>query len=285
MKKLFENAGHMGKSSPSPHTPYPIKDNFNSGVEWNMDCRLNNTVGNKQLLSSPNPFPQGQAGNSTTNASEVFAEDPISIPSILELGFEELNIPKWYSFCWFNKMKSKGWRIRGGDTVSAANWRKVLQSFWLRAGENEKRHCQVEYAAFLANQNAVEQLPPIKVTRVHWHECQRTCANFKKGKCICGYRTPAFMEPACHGCTERCLHFSPLPWAWQQAWMFSFWETWKNTQKGLALAAYFAEHPDELEEAKWRNDAFEPTEKDCFEANRRYNGYVWKPYPAGVRPL
>ena len=179
-------------------------------------------------------------------------------------------------------MVNCGWRTKAGWLVSESNWRKFLFSFW--KAEKPRALAQIE-AEYSVIQSEAEQLPPIEVTRVHWHECQRTCANFKKGKCICGYRTPAFMEPACHGCTERCLHFSPLPWAWQQAWMFSFWETWKNTRKGLALAAYFAEHPDELEEAKWRNDAFEPTEKDCFEANRRYNGYVWKPYPAGVRPL
>lgn len=285
MKKLFENAGHMGEESLFPHTPISFKDIPKNCCSAKASTGLNNTLGNKQALSSPNPFPQEENAVNAGSKAILGDDAPASIAAILDFGINQLGVPQWYTQGWCMEMSSRGWRTKQGSIITPKNWQYMLNTFWTHATPKEKEHYERAYAEAVAAQALEEQLPPIEVTRVHWHECQRTCANFKKGKCICGYRTPAFMEPACHGCTERCLHFSPLPWAWQQAWMFSFWETWKNTRKGLALAAYFAEHPDELEEAKWRNDAFEPTEKDCFEANRRYNGYVWKPYPAGVRPL
>ena len=117
--------------------------------------------------------------------------------SFLEMSFEEvlesakeLGIPDWYADFWFKSMSAKGWKMASGEPIK--NWRALMHTWWMRSSDKQK--AQIE-AAYLAEQkSAAEDLddpePKIEVTRDHWYECQRTCAYFKKGKCLWGARHP-----------------------------------------------------------------------------------------------
>ena len=87
-------------------------------------------------------------------------------------------------------------------------------------------------------------------------------ANFKKGKCVWGARHPAVLYKRNDGFTDRCFHFKALPLEWQWAWMLEFPASVEKA-KLQHVKDYFAAHPEELAEAKWRNDHGEPTEEEC----------------------
>ena len=113
----------------------------------------------------------------------------MSFEDVLE-SVKGLGIPEWYAAYWFKAMNANGWVTSGGVPIN--NWRPLLRKWWQRATELEKAKVEAEYLA--EQKSAAEDFddpePKIEVTAHHWYECQRTCANFKKGKCIWGARHP-----------------------------------------------------------------------------------------------
>ena len=141
--------------------------------------------------------------------------------SFLEMSFEdvlesakELGIPDWYADFWFKSMSAKGWKMASGEPIK--NWRALMHTWWMRSSDKQKAQIEAAYEA--EQKSAAEELddpePKIEITAHHWYECQRTCANFKKGKCIWGARHPAVLYKRNDGFTDRCFHFKPLPLAW-----------------------------------------------------------------------
>ena len=266
MKKLgdaigdcWDDAGHMGCGENSealpPCTP-PSKELIN----------LN-------LASQPTP---------PIIPPSLHDEAWAGLAEMVRVAESELAVPGWYVRNWYHEMAALGWKTPSGYAITRQNWRKMLSGWW--RSERPENKAKIE-AAYLAEQkSAAEEKddpePQIEITAHHWYECQRTCANFKKGKCIWGARHPAVLYKRNDGFTDRCYHFKPLPLEWQKAWMLDpkLWEPymtrdqfgqeylhpgWKTTEKGQRVKAYFDAHPDELEEARWRNDANEPTEAEC----------------------
>ena len=252
MKKLgdaigdcWDNAGHMGREESaaeggvSPHTPFPVNNIKHVVV--------------KGVRSTPPVVPPTQT--TTTGFVGVTFEEVLEAANRFE-------IPEWYAAYWFKAMNANGWVTSGGVPIN--NWRPLLRKWWQRATELEKAKVEADYLA--EQKSAAEDLndpePQIEITRHHWYECQRTCAYFKKGKCLWGARHPAVLYKRNDGFTDRCYHFKPLPLEWQNAWVLEFPGSVK-ADKLQHVKDYFAAHPDELAEAKWRNDANEPTEEEC----------------------
>lgn len=195
------------------------------------------------------------------------AESPaVSLETVLRTATTSLGVPEWFAAHWHRQMCMMGWVNKNGRAIYAKNWQRNLLQWWKWANDREK--AQIE-AAYLAEQkSAAEEAddpePKIEITAHHWYECQRTCANFKKGKCIWGARHPAVLYARNDGFTDRCLHFEPLPLEWQWAWVLEFPESVEKA-KLQHVKDYFAAHPEELAEARWRNDHAEPTEAECAE--------------------
>ena len=207
--------------------------------------------------------------------------DVVSLGETVDVA-RSMGIPDWYAAYWHKSMSASGWVTARGRKITKRSWRALLMKWWANSSETEKARVLAEYNA--EQKSAAEEKddpePKIEITAHHWYECQRTCANFKKGKCIWGARHPAVLYKRNNGFTDRCLHFEPLPLEWQWAWVLDpkFWEPhvridpwgrpcncagFKATEKGQSVKAYFDAHPDELEEARWRNDHNEPTEEEC----------------------
>ena len=217
------------------------------------------------------------------DASEVGAREvaPMSELEMLVKAELEQGVPYWFVRWWYCDMAKKGWVTSGGIEVTPRNWASLLKRWWSHTREDMLGRMQRQYSVTVQGQlgvtkSAAEDSDEAKakvprlpvVTAHHWYECQRTCKKFQAGRCTCGYRVPAVLFAANFGVTERCAQFEPVPSEWQQAWVYSFWDTFKATEKGERVAAYFAAHPEELEEARWRNDANEPTEAECKDVQR-----------------
>ena len=193
------------------------------------------------------------------------SESPaVSLETVLRTATTSLGVPEWFAAHWHRQMCMMGWVNKNGRAIYAKNWQRNLLQWWKWANEREKAQIEAEYLA--EKKSAAEEKddpePKIEVTRHHWYECQRTCANFKKGKCIWGARHPAVLYKRNDGFTDRCYHFKALPLEWQWAWVLEFPGSVK-ADKLQHVKDYFAAHPDELEEARWRNDHNEPTEDEC----------------------
>ena len=271
MKKLgdaigdcWDDAGHMGRgesaagSGVSPHTPFPVNNIKHVVV--------------KGVRSTPPIIPPTQT--TTTGFDGVTFEEVLDAAN-------RFGIPEWYAAYWFKAMNANGWVTSGGVPIN--NWRPLLRKWWQRATELEKAKVEAEYLA--EQKSAAEEKddpePKIEITRHHWYECQRTCAYFKKGKCLWGARHPAVLYKRNDGFTDRCYHFKPLPLEWQNAWVLEFPESVK-ADKLQHVKDYFAAHPDELAEAKWRNDANEPTEAECA-AVRAWLAWLSRAKARGIR--
>ena len=236
------------------------------------------------------------------DASEVGAREvaPMSELEMLVKAELEQGVPYWFVRWWYCDMAKKGWVTSGGIEVTLRNWASLLKRWWSHTREDMLGRMQRQYSVTVQGQlgvtkSAAEDSDEAKakvprlpvVTAHHWYECQRTCKKFQEGRCTCGYRVPAVLFAANFGATERCAQFEPVPSEWQNEWVLDaeVWEphwvspskTWpkgyehagfKMTAKGQAVKAYFDAHPDELEEAKWRNDANEPTEDECKDVDR-----------------
>ena len=193
------------------------------------------------------------------------SENPaVSLETVLRTATTSLGVPEWFATHWHRQMCMMGWVNKNGRAIYAKNWQRNLLQWWKWANEREKAQIEAEYLA--EQKSAAEEKddpePKIEVTAHHWYECQRTCANFKKGKCIWGARHPAVLYKRNDGFTDRCYHFKPLPLEWQWAWVLEFPGSVPQA-KLQHVKDYFAAHPDELEEARWRNDHNEPTEDEC----------------------
>ena len=175
-----------------------------------------------------------------------------------------IGVPDWFVAYWYEQLNARDWRMTNGRKLTKFTWKSNLLSWWSHKTPLEKASIESEYkdAIKSAAEEKDDPEPKIEITRHHWYECQRTCANFKKGKCIWGARHPAVLYKRNDGFTDRCYHFEPLPLEWQWAWVLEFPESVK-ADKLQHVKDYFAAHPDELEEARWRNDHNEPTEDEC----------------------
>ena len=221
------------------------------------------------------------------DVDEVLAREaaPMSELEMLVRAELEQGVPYWFVRWWYCDMAKKGWKTSGGIEVTLRNWASLLKRWWAHTREDVLARMQRQYSVAVQGQLGVRKsaaeeadetdaaliakLPRRpEVTAHHWYECQRTCKKFQAGRCTCGYRVPAVLFAANFGATERCSQFEPVPSEWQHAWMYSFGDRFKATEKYRAMEAYFAAHPEELEEAKWRNDANEPTEEECADVQR-----------------
>ena len=272
MKKLgdaiskMDMAGHMGCDensaagvSLSPHTPLSFLNNLS--LSQGGAC--------PPPIIPPPSTPEERE-------REIFLG--LSFEEILSVA-DQLGIPHWYADYWVKSMSAKGWKMADGAPIK--NWRALLSTWWMRASDRQKAQIEAEYEA--AQKRATEEKedpePVIVFTARHWHGCQSQCANFREGKCVCGAKRPACFCACNDGFTEKCRAFKPLPVEWQNVWRLDpkFWEPhwvepnkaypqgymfkgWKATEKGQAVKAYFDAHPDELEEARWRDEANAVTE-------------------------
>ena len=201
---------------------------------------------------------------------------PLSEIEMMAIAWAELKVPYWYVRWWYCEMAKTDWMTTHGLQIDGGNWKRLLVKWWANVREDMREWMRKKYEWREAREEheeesaaVVAKVPRLSVvTAHHWYECQRTCKKFQAGRCTCGYRVPAVLFAANFGATERCAQFEPVPSEWQQAWVYSFWDTFKATEKGERVAAYFAAHPDELEEAKFRNDANEPTEDECADVQR-----------------
>ena len=239
-----------------PHTPFPVNNIKHVVV--------------KGVRSTPPVVPPTQT--TTTGFDGVTFEEVLDAAN-------RFGIPEWYAAYWFKSMNANGWVTSGGVPIN--NWRPLLRKWWQRATELEKAKVEADYLA--EQKSAAEEKddpePVIVFTARHWHGCQSQCANFQHGKCVCGAKRPACFCACNDGFTEKCRAFKPLPIAWQNVWRLKskVWEPywvepneaypqgymfkgWKATKKGQAVKAYFDAHPDELEEARWRDEANAVTE-------------------------
>ena len=217
---------------------------------------------------------------------------PLSEIEMMAIAWAELKVPYWYVRWWYCEMAKTDWMTTHGLQIDGGNWKRLLVKWWANVREDMREWMRKKYEwheereeETVAGVAKVPRLPV--VTAHHWYECQRTCKKFQAGRCTCGYRVPAVLFAANFGATERCAQFEPVPSEWQNEWVLDaeVWEphwvspskTWpkgyehagfKMTAKGQAVKAYFDAHPDELEEAKARNDLNEPTEDECKDVDR-----------------
>ena len=210
------------------------------------------------------------------------SESPaVSLETVLRTATTSLGVPEWFAAHWHRQMCMMGWVNKNGRAIYAKNWQRNLLQWWKWANEREKAQIEAEYEA--EQKSAAEAKedpePVIVFTARHWHGCQSQCANFQHGKCVCGAKRPACFCACNDGFTEKCRAFKPLPLEWQNVWRLDpeVWEPnwvepnkaypqgymskgWKATEEGQAVKAYFDAHPEELEEAKWRDEANAVTE-------------------------
>jgi hypothetical protein len=154
--------------------------------------------------------------------------------------------------------------MTNGRKLTKFTWKSNLLSWWSHKTPLERAQIETDFNNAKKDSAADfdDPEPKIEVTAHHWYECQRTCANFKRAKCLYGARRPAVLNPRNDGFTDWCFHFKALPLEWQWAWVLEFPAS-VTKAKLERVKDYFAAHPDELEEARWRNDHAEPTEEEC----------------------
>ena len=282
MKKLgdaigsWDDAGHMGRgeNSEAVEGSSPCTPSSKSREYININSRERGGT----LVPPYNP-PLAQQKCATPDDQNL--EAPVTPDNALRASLS-LGIPDWFVAYWYEQLSARDWRMTNGRKLTKFTWKANLLSWWSHKTPLERAQIETDYNNAKKDSAADfdDPEPQIEVTAHHWYECQRTCAYFKKGKCIWGARHPAVLYKRNDGFTDRCYHFKPLPLEWQNAWMLDpkFWEPywtrnqfgqeylhpgWKTTKKGQRVKAYFDAHPDELEEARWRNDANEPTEAEC----------------------
>ena len=246
----------------SPHTPFPVNN-------------IKHVVVVKGVRSTPPIIPPTQ----TTTTGFV----GITFEEVLDAA-NRFGIPEWYAAYWFKAMNANGWVTSGGVPIN--NWRPFLRKWWQRATELEKAKVEADY---LAEQKSAAEVkadpePVIAFTKRHWWMCQSKCLNYKHGKCLCGGKRPACFCACNDGFTERCKGFKAVPWAWQNVWLLApeEWEAhwavdawgkkylhpgWKTKAKGQRVKAYFDAHVEELEEAKWRDEANAVTDVEVRDAD------------------
>ena len=227
---------------------------------------------------------------------------PMSELEMLARAELEQGVPYWFVRWWYCDMAKKGWRTSGGIEVTLRNWASLLKRWWSHTREDVLARMQRQYSVAVQGQLGVRKsaaeeadetdaaliakLPRRpRMTAHHWYECQRTCKKFQDGRCTCGYRVPAVLFAATFGMTQRCAQFEPVPSEWQNEWVLDaeVWEPhvridqwgrpcnfagFKTTEKGQRVKAYFDAHPEEFAEAKFRNDANEPTEEEGQDVDR-----------------
>ena len=269
MKKLgdaigrMDMAGHMGRGKNSEAAengfpPYPLS----SVVNLNTVCE----GGACPPPIIPPPHTQ--------------IRDVVSLGEAVNVA-RSMGIPDWYAAYWHKSMSASGWVTTRGRKITERSWPALLMKWWANSSETEKARVLADYNAEQksAAEEADDPEPVIAFTLRHWHGCQSMCANFQHGKCVCGAKRPACFCACNDGFTEKCRAFKPLPLAWQNVWRLEskVWEPywvepnkaypqgymfkgWKATKKGQAVKAYFDAHPDELEEARWRDEANAVTE-------------------------
>ncbi len=216
---------------------------------------------------------------------------PLSELEVVAVASHELKIPYWYSRWWYLDFAQNGWMTTRGMSITVKNWRNMLQK-WFKISRN-REEIQAQYSIRLGNASTLNstnqtnttnqtnqtnaanndidapKVPRMPVvTAHHWYECQRTCKNFRDGFCACGYHVPAVLYAPTFGVTERCARFEPVPSEWQNAWIYSCGEKFKGTEKERWVKEYFDAHPDELAEARARNELNEPTEEECVDVQR-----------------
>ena len=266
MKKLGDAIGRMdmavhmgrGENSEAAEGSSPCTPSSKDMELINLKSRGRGEGGTCTPPIVPPTTPKKSATPESQNPAAPVSLD-VALRASLPLG-----IPDWFIAYWYEKQNAFDWVTTHGKKLTAYTWKSNLLSWWNHKTPLEKASIESEYKD--AMKSAAEDLddpePKIDVTAHHWYECQRTCANFKKGKCIWGARHPAVLYKRNNGFTDRCFHFKPLPLEWQNAWVLEFPESVK-ADKLQHVKDYFAAHPDELAEAKWRNDANEPTEAEC----------------------
>ena len=264
MKKLgdaigrMDMAGHMGRGENSE-----AAEGSSPCTPSSKDMELINFNSRERGGASAPPYsPPPPSQNGATPESQN-PDAPVNFDMALRASLS-IGVPDWFVAYWYEQLNARDWRMTNGRKLTKFTWKSNLLSWWSHKTPLEKASIESEYkdAMKSAAEEKEDPEPKIEVTAHHWYECQRTCANFKKGKCIWGARHPAVLYRRNDGFTDRCYHFEPLPLEWQWAWVLEFPESVPQA-KLQHVKDYFAAHPDELEEARWRNDANEPTEDEC----------------------
>ncbi len=199
---------------------------------------------------------------------------PVSEVEMMAIAWAELQVPYWYVRWWYCEMAKTEWVTTHGLAIDGGNWKRLLAKWWANVREDMREWMRQKYE-WHEKESAAKEGGAVKakvprrpiVTAHHWYECQRTCKNFRDGFCACGYRVPAVLHGPTFGVTERCAKFAPLPSEWQNAWVLDFPES-VTKDKLQRVKEYFAAHPDELVEARARNELNEPTEDECEDVQR-----------------
>jgi hypothetical protein len=288
MKKLgdaigrMDMAGHMGRgeNSEAAEGSSPCTPSSKDMELINLKSRGRGEGGTCTPPIVPPTTPKKSATPESQNPAAPVSLD-VALRASLPLG-----IPDWFIAYWYEKQNAFDWVTTHGKKLTAYTWKSNLLSWWNHKTPLEKASIEGEYKD--AMKSAADELddpePVIAFTRRHWWMCQSKCLNYKHGKCSCGAARPACFCACNDGFTERCKGFKAVPWAWQHVWLLApgeweahwavdawrkkYWHPgWKATEKGQRVKAYFEAHPEELEEAKWRDEANAVTEVEVRDAD------------------
>lgn len=205
---------------------------------------------------------------------ENLGSDGVALETIIPIATEELRLPIWFVYYWHRKMVTCGWRNKNGRIINARNWKRTIVKWWNWTTREEKLRFRSEYEAEKAAAQAAENPPrKIKLTRMHWYACQSLCKNYQYGKCVQGSCFPPCLSVKYLGSTRACKRFDPTPFEWQNVWILDKVAEYEAMTFAPArellhhVQAYFAAHPEELVEAKWRREANWPSREVQEEIN------------------
>ena len=115
------------------------------------------------------------------------------------------NVPPEFVRYWFGEMERRGWQMRDGRTVNAANWKYSLGSYFAHASDEERERIRRE------SLTPRRVLPEAAVAASHdWRLCAERCANCREGGgCGRGVAVPPAWQ-ARPIPPEECPHFTAL---------------------------------------------------------------------------
>ena len=113
------------------------------------------------------------------------------------------NVPPEFVRYWFGEMERRGWQMRDGRTVNAANWKYSLGSYFAHASDEERERIRRESLA------PRRVLPEAAVEASHdWRLCAERCANCREGGgCGRGVAVPPAWQARPHP-PEECPRFA-----------------------------------------------------------------------------
>ena len=253
-------APENGGAQLPPCTPPPV----NRVTIQDINKNINNVVVVKGGACPPPIIPPPQQHTTTF--------DLVSLDEVLQTALHELAIPEWYARYWHKTMCLNGWVTTRGRRITS--WKPLLLKWWKRSTEEERAQVYAEYEAEKAAAQAAANPPrKIKLTRMHWYVCQSLCKNYQHGKCVQGSCFPPCLSVRYLGSTRACKRFDPTPIEWQNVWILDKVAEYEAMTFAPArdllhrVQAYFAAHPEELVEAKWRREANWPSREVQEEIN------------------